>query len=116
MPELERLHAQAEATGLHDLEVYDAKKLKEVEPALDCISALYSPSTGIIDSHAYMLALQGHLEAHGGQVVLNSSVDRIEQSAAGYAHARGDERRRRHHAPHLPGARRLSRTRGPRSG
>ncbi|WP_421984042.1 NAD(P)/FAD-dependent oxidoreductase [Roseibium sp.] len=85
LPELERLHAQAEATDLHDLEVYDARKLKEVEPALDCISALYSPSTGIIDSHAYMLALQGHLEAHGGQVVLGSRVDRIEQAAAGYA-------------------------------
>ncbi|WP_420333208.1 NAD(P)/FAD-dependent oxidoreductase [Roseibium sp.] len=85
LPELERLHAQAEATGLHDLEVYDAKRLKQIEPALDCISALYSPSTGIIDSHAYMLALQGHLEARGGQVVLGSSVDRIEKTPEGYA-------------------------------
>ena len=52
-----------------------------MEPELDCIGALWSPSTGIIDSHGFMLALQGSLEGSGGQVALNSSVTRIEDPA-----------------------------------
>jgi hypothetical protein len=45
--------------------------------------ALWSPSTGILDSHGFMLALQGGLEDHGGQVVLNTKVDRLEPLLAG---------------------------------
>lgn len=85
LPELERLQRQAEANGLHDLEFYDRNKLKEIEPALECCAALWSPSTGILDSHAFMLALQGGLEAHGGQVVLHSTVGRIEACTGGYS-------------------------------
>jgi L-2-hydroxyglutarate oxidase LhgO len=84
LPELERLHKQALDTGLDDLVFFDRKKLQEVEPALDCIGALWSPSTGIIDTHGFMLALQGGLEACGGQVVLNSNVRQIEPCAGGY--------------------------------
>ena len=47
-----------------------------LEPALECIAALHSPSTGIIDSHGLMLALQGDLENAGGLVVLNSPLAR----------------------------------------
>ena len=45
-------------------------------------AALLSPSTGIIDSHGYMLALEGNIEAHGGSVVLRCPVERIERDAA----------------------------------
>jgi L-2-hydroxyglutarate oxidase LhgO len=45
-----------------------------MEPALHCSAALYSPSTGIVDSHAFMLALQGDLENAGGMVVLGTEV------------------------------------------
>ncbi|WP_428686532.1 NAD(P)/FAD-dependent oxidoreductase, partial [Roseibium sp.] len=84
LPELERLHRQALDTGLTDLVFYDRRKLQEIEPELDCVGALWSPSTGIVDSHGYMLALQGGLESHGGQVVLNSKVRQIERCADGY--------------------------------
>jgi len=84
LPELERLHKQALATNLTDLVFYDRKKLQEIEPELDCAGALWSPSTGIIDSHGLMLALQGGLESHGGQVVLNSSVKEIAPCPDGY--------------------------------
>lgn len=36
--------------------------MKSLEPALSCIAALSSPNTGIIDNHAYMLALQADAE------------------------------------------------------
>lgn len=84
LPELERLQKKAIENGLHDLVYFDQKKLNQTEPELACCSALWSPSTGIIDSHGFMLALQGGLEAHGGQVVLNSRVVGIDQVTDGY--------------------------------
>ncbi len=41
---------------------------------ISCVAAAMSPSTGIIDSHALMVALEGHIVTHGGQVVLNANV------------------------------------------
>ena len=49
----------AAANGVDDLRLIPAAEAKAMEPALQCTAALVSPSTGIIDSHAYMLALQG---------------------------------------------------------
>ncbi len=46
-----------------------------MEPALRCIAALHSPSTGIVDSHGFMLALQGDLERAGGMVAFGAQVD-----------------------------------------
>jgi L-2-hydroxyglutarate oxidase LhgO len=46
-----------------------------MEPQLECVAAVHSPSTGIVDSHALMLALQGDLQTAGGMVVLNSPLD-----------------------------------------
>jgi len=45
-----------------------------MEPALSCVAAIHSPSTGIVDSHALMLALQGDLENAGGLVAFNTPV------------------------------------------
>lgn len=46
-----------------------------MEPNLACVAALYSPETGIIDSHGYMLALQGEIESAGGTIVFNAPVE-----------------------------------------
>jgi L-2-hydroxyglutarate oxidase LhgO len=51
-----------------------ARQAHQREPALHCTAALWSPSTGIVDSHAFMLALQGDLERAGGMVALRSRV------------------------------------------
>ncbi len=48
------------------------------------MAALISPSTGIVDSHGLMLALEGHIEAHGGSVVLRCPVERIERTTQGH--------------------------------
>ena len=58
-------------TGLDWLEGHEAMAL---EPELNCLKALSSPTTGILDTHGYMLSLQGEVEAHGGAVALNSPL------------------------------------------
>ena len=74
LPYLEKLQAQAHANGVHDLRMLTEKEAKALEPALSCAAALESPSTGIIDSHAYMLALQGDAENAGATLAFRSPV------------------------------------------
>ena len=76
IPQLHAIQAKAAANGVHDLQWLDASQAQALEPQLACVAALLSPSTGIVDSHAYMLALQGDLEHAGGMVVCNASVVR----------------------------------------
>ncbi|MCX2721940.1 NAD(P)/FAD-dependent oxidoreductase [Roseibium salinum] len=83
LKDLERIRRKAAENGVTDLVFLDRRQLEESEPALACQGALLSPSTGIIDSHGFMLALQGGLEAAGGQVVLNTRVERIETLPGG---------------------------------
>ncbi len=71
---LSELEAKAANNGVHDLTRLDSAQARELEPALTCRGALLSPSTGIIDSHGYMLALLGEIEAAGGMIALNSPV------------------------------------------
>ena len=54
-----------------------------MEPQLECLAALHSPSTGIVDSHALMLSLQGDLENAGGIVALKSAVARADCADGG---------------------------------
>ncbi|WP_153768701.1 NAD(P)/FAD-dependent oxidoreductase [Labrenzia sp. CE80] len=81
--DLEGIRAKAEANGVGDLRFLTGAEAQELEPALACKGALLSPSTGIIDSHGFMLALQGELEANGGQVVLNTEVTSVSALADG---------------------------------
>lgn len=71
---LDRIGAAAAANGVHDLRRLDAARARAREPALQCVAALESPSTGIIDSHGLMLALQGDLESAGGLLALRAPV------------------------------------------
>jgi L-2-hydroxyglutarate oxidase LhgO len=64
----------------------DAGAALALEPALRCVAALLSPSTGIVDSHALMLALQGDLERAGGMVALGSAVESATLGRAGEPH------------------------------
>ena len=65
---------KAAANGVHDLRLLSRAEALAMEPSLECVAAAYSPSTGIVDSHALMLAFQGDLENAGGMVVLNSPL------------------------------------------
>ena len=74
LPALDRLQATAIANGVHDLQRLSAAQALALEPALRCVGALLSPSTGIIDSHGLMLALLGDAERHGAMLALCSPV------------------------------------------
>lgn len=67
---------QAAANGVQ-LQWLDAEAAAALEPELHCTAALLSPDTGIVDSHALMLALQGDLEAAGGALALQSPVSGV---------------------------------------
>lgn len=76
--QLQGIIAKAAANGVNDLVLLTHAEALAMEPALDCVAAVYSPSTGIIDSHALMLSLQGDLENAGGMVVFNTVVSHME--------------------------------------
>ncbi len=74
LPTLRSIQAKAAANGVDDLVFLDADEAQRLEPALRIAGALLSPSTGIVDSHAFMLTLQGDAEAAGGAVVCHAPV------------------------------------------
>jgi L-2-hydroxyglutarate oxidase LhgO len=71
---LASIQARAAANGVPDLRLLDRAETLALEPALHCTAALLSPSTGIIDSHAYMLSLQGDAENAGAIFVFHAPV------------------------------------------
>ena len=81
---LDKIRAQAAENGVADLVPLDRSQVRNLEPRVDAARALFSPSTGIVDSHEYMLALQGDLEAAGGSVVLKSPVTGVRKTREGF--------------------------------
>jgi L-2-hydroxyglutarate oxidase LhgO len=73
---LQKIDATARANGVADLRWLTAAAVGAIEPALRGVAALLSPSTGIVDSHAFMLALQGDLEEAGGTIAFRTPVRR----------------------------------------
>jgi L-2-hydroxyglutarate oxidase LhgO len=87
LPELQRLLDQSRANGLHGREALEhltAAQARAIEPALSCVAALWSPATGIIDSHALMTALLGDAEAAGALLALGSPLRRAERKEGGW--------------------------------
>jgi L-2-hydroxyglutarate oxidase LhgO len=72
---LERLFAQAAKNGVHDLQWLNSAQVQDMEPDIRCVAALHSPSSGIVDSHALMLGLQGDAENAGALFVFHSPVE-----------------------------------------
>jgi L-2-hydroxyglutarate oxidase LhgO len=81
--ELDRLKGVADANGVRDLQLLDARQSRTLEPAVRASAALLSPSTGIIDSHALMLAYQGDAEDHGAMLAYFSRVESGEVQSDG---------------------------------
>ncbi|MBC6439721.1 MAG: NAD(P)/FAD-dependent oxidoreductase [Rhodospirillales bacterium] len=72
------LKARAAGNGVDDLVFLDAAEVAAREPALRAAGALWSPSTGIIDSHGLMLAYLGDAEAAGTMLALHAPVESAE--------------------------------------
>lgn len=81
---LDELRRQAAGNGVDDLRVLSAADVRALEPDIVAAGGLLSPSTGIIDSHEFMLALQADFEAAGGLVVLNSPVTAVRKDGADF--------------------------------
>jgi L-2-hydroxyglutarate oxidase LhgO len=74
--ELRVIQQTALSNGV-ELQGLTAAGARELEPQLECQAALFSPHTGIVDSHGYMLALLGEAEQHGATVAYGSRVTRL---------------------------------------
>lgn len=74
IPALRDIEKRAHENGVHDLVWLDGHDAIAREPALNCVAALESPSTGIIDSHQLMVTLLGEAEANGATLALNTDV------------------------------------------
>ncbi len=81
---LDSILKKAVENGVTDLQRLSIDELKRLEPALSCIDALLSPSTGIIDTHQYMLSLVGEIENHGGNIAYNSPFSGALQIDSGF--------------------------------
>lgn len=74
VPALEKIRSNADQCGVTDLEWLETKHVTALEPAVKAVRGLFSPSTGIIDSHAFMSALRRDATEHGAEVVTSSPV------------------------------------------
>ena len=72
--ELEGIRQRAHANGVTDVVHVSPAQARAMEPELHCVAALHSPSTGIIDSHALMLAYLGDAERAGAMLALKSTL------------------------------------------
>ena len=75
---LEAIARRARANEVHDLRVMTADECARLEPEVRAARGLFSPSTGIIDSHDLMTNLHGDLGHHGGVVAFNTRVSALD--------------------------------------
>ncbi len=80
---LDAIMAQAQANEVEGMSVVSKAEALALEPELRCEAALSSSQSGVFDSHAYMLALQGEIEAAGGAVVLSTPFEAATPLEAG---------------------------------
>ena len=77
--QLEAILAKARANGVADIEIISKKQVNKLEPEVRAVSALHSPSTGIIDSHRLMAYLEAKAKNQGVNIVYKTRVERVEK-------------------------------------
>lgn len=65
----------AKRNGVNDIQLLSTEEVANMEPSVTCTGAAFSPSTGIIDSHALMTSLLADAEEHGTTLVLQCNVN-----------------------------------------
>lgn len=81
---LDAIVTKAYANGVDDLRLLDAAQINALEPKLRGSAAILSPSTGIIDSHGLMVALQGEIEDNGGAIAFESPLETAQANSGGF--------------------------------
>lgn len=82
--EIERLYEQGRTNGVEDLKLLSRSELKKLEPNVEGMAALFSPSTGILDVHALMQFFYGQAREKGVKFVFDSEVIGVEKAGAKY--------------------------------
>ncbi|MBL8548843.1 MAG: NAD(P)/FAD-dependent oxidoreductase [Hyphomonadaceae bacterium] len=85
IPLIEALARQGETNGVEGLRMIGAQEARALEPNLQCLAALFSAESGILDVHGLLLALQGEIEEHGGAIALESPFERAMPIAGGFS-------------------------------
>jgi L-2-hydroxyglutarate oxidase LhgO len=83
VPELEALARRGAENGVDDLQLMSGACVRVIEPELKAKAGLYSPSTGIIDSHGLMLSLLGEAEEHGAVIAYRTEITGAESKGGG---------------------------------
>jgi len=83
---LQRIRERAQTNGVLDLQLLDKNHAQSLEPALNCVATLLSPSTGIVDSHALMTSLLADAEHRGAVLVCNTHVHKVDLQARDKLH------------------------------
>ncbi|KAK9050152.1 hypothetical protein SSX86_030878 [Deinandra increscens subsp. villosa] len=74
VPKLNHLLNRGNDNGVEGLKMIEASEAMAMEPQLQCLRALWSPTSGIIDSHSFMLSQLGEAESHGTTFCYNNTV------------------------------------------
>ncbi|HEX3943435.1 MAG TPA: NAD(P)/FAD-dependent oxidoreductase [Rhizomicrobium sp.] len=90
---LEKIAANARLSGVQDLTWLDGSQARRAEPQLQCVRALASPSTGIIDSHSLMQALLADAEAAGATIAYGTAVSALRPTPGGIELAVNEDRK-----------------------
>ncbi len=77
--ELERLLKNAKSNGVENIQEFPVSKLKETEPNIKCVSALWSPDTGIVDSHSLMNVLYNIAKENGTDFAFHHMFSKAEK-------------------------------------
>lgn len=85
VPLIEKILQQGEANGVQGLTLLDAAQVARLEPHITAVAAVYSPNTGIVDSHQLMARLERQALQGGAMVVYKNRVARVERLNDGYA-------------------------------
>ena len=84
VPGLLALEERARNNGVTDLQLWDAAKAVKEEPALRCLQAIYSPSTGILDTHRYMESLEREAQDQGAVISYRTPFLRARYEQTGF--------------------------------
>lgn len=83
IPRLEAIARQALSNGVSDIQRLDASQARALESEVSCVAAVWSPSTGIVDSHALMTALLGDAQRQGAQLALMTAFAGAQPAPSG---------------------------------
>jgi len=84
LTKLENIKKTAESNGVLDLSPLEKADCLALEPDISAVAGLFSPSSGVIDTHSLMLSFLADVENAGGQAVFNTEIRKIEKRADGF--------------------------------